>query len=121
MAKNGVLGTISYDDVRARGAGHHPVIQAGTFAADQGVLPVGLLLARAADGDYAPYDSEGDAPLNVAVAVLDEELDTTRSTTGLVIIHGSVLLQHLKVGAAVPAAPSSAQIAALRDAGIFAE
>lgn len=121
MPINGALGSVSYDDVRARGAGHHPVIVTGTFAADQGVLPLGLILAREADGDYAPYDAAGVAPLNAPVAVLDEDLDTAASTSGLVIIHGSALLQHLKVGAVAQAAPDADEIAALRTATIYPE
>lgn len=121
MPINGALGTVSYDDVRARGAGHHPVIVAGTFAADQGILPLGLLLARLADGSYAEYDAAEAAPLNAAVAVLDENVDTAKSTSGLVIIHGSVQLQHLKVGIAAQAAPDADEIAALRAATIYTE
>jgi hypothetical protein len=121
MPINGRLGTFSYDDVRARGAGHHPVIVTGTFAADQGTLPLGLILAREADGDYAEYDPEGTAPLDTPVAVLDEDLDTTKATSGLVIIHGSVLLQHLKVGITAQAAPDATDLAALRTATIYPE
>lgn len=121
MPINGALGTFSYDDVRARGTGHSPVIVTGSFAADQGVLPLGLLLAREADGDYAPYNPAGSAPLNVVAGVLDEDLDTTKSTAGLVIIHGSALLQHLKVGATAKEAPDATEIAALRTATIYPE
>lgn len=119
MAINGKLGTVEYDEVRARGSAHPPVIVSGTFAAG-GKLPLGLILARKADGSYAPYEPSGTAPLNAPVGVLDEDLDTARSTAGLVIIHGSALAALLKVGTD-GTKPTTAQLAALRDAGIYPE
>jgi hypothetical protein len=115
------IATMNYDDQRARGSAHPPVIVSGTFAADDGIYPTGLLLARAADGSYAPYDPDGVAPLNACVGVLDAEIDTSKTTAGLVVIHGSVVRTTLKVGATDQSAPSTDQLDALRDAGIFAE
>lgn len=119
MAIDGKLGTVVYDETRARGSAHSPVIVTGTFEAG-GKLPLGLILARQADGGYVPYDASGSAPLNVPVAVLDEDLDTARSTAGLVIIHGSALAALLKVGTD-GTKPTTEQLAALRDAGIYPE
>ncbi|GAU08137.1 hypothetical protein [Desulfoplanes formicivorans] len=115
------IAILSYNDTRARGSAHPPVIVSGTFAADDGTYPTGLLLARAADGSYAPYDPTGDAPLNAVVGVLDAEIDTSNSTVGLVVIHGSVIRTTLKVGATDSESPTESQLDALRDAGIFAE
>lgn len=119
MPINGQVGTVKYDEVRARGAAHPPVIVSGTFAGGS-KLALGLILARKADGSYAPYNPSGSAPLNKPVAVLDEDLDTDRSTSGMVIIHGSALAVHLKVGAGGDK-PNAAQLAALRDAGVYPE
>ena len=48
MPINGQVGTVKYDEVRARGAAHPPVIVSGTFAAGS-KLALGLILARKAD------------------------------------------------------------------------
>ncbi|EHJ46342.1 hypothetical protein DFW101_0325 [Solidesulfovibrio carbinoliphilus subsp. oakridgensis] len=52
----GKTATINYDDQRARGEGHSPVIVSRKLKAGQGVLPVGLLLARDAAGEAVPFE-----------------------------------------------------------------
>ena len=49
------IGTLSYDDQRARGGGHAPVVVTRALATGQGVLPAGLLLAKSAAG-AVPYE-----------------------------------------------------------------
>ena len=53
---DGKLGSISYNDERARANGHDPVILAGAVKAAQGELPVGLILTRDASEDFIPYE-----------------------------------------------------------------
>lgn len=190
------IGTLSYDDERAQGGGHAPVVVARILAAGQGVLPAGLLLAKSADGavpyaeiaaevigagtgalkDFAAvlahapvhpgsvevtdgveefvddgcgrlvgsaggsgvvhYDtgvasvsfkvaSTNGATVSAAYArqfdgVLDEATDTTVSRSGLVVIHGSVRVDVLKIGAAASSAPSVITLERLQDAGVYA-
>ncbi|SDB03936.1 hypothetical protein SAMN05660653_00182 [Desulfonatronum thiosulfatophilum] len=59
----------------------------------------------------------------VPVGVLDEDLDTDRSTSGLYIRHGSVRKDVLKVPADAGGyeAPAAAMLKTLEDAGIYPE
>ena len=197
MAINGILGTVSYDDERARGHGHDPVIMSGLVKANQGALPVGLLLSRDSDEKLIPYgeienesvgtgngttkafsktlaaapiepgsvsitdgvetfsddgfgrlwgsaggygyvDYEGAqvvltfqaAPANAAAitadyaraveGVLDEAVDTAKTTSATYIVHGSVRRDALKVGAVAQAAPSAAMLKKLAKKLIYA-
>jgi len=197
MAINGILGTVSYDEERARGHGHDPVIMSGLVKANQGALPVGLLLSRDSDEKLIPYgeienesvgtgngtttafsntlaaapiepgsvsitdgvetfsddgfgrlwgsaggsgsvDYEGAqvvlafwaAPANAAAitadyaraveGVLDEAVDTTKTTSATYIVHGSVRRDALKVGAVAQAAPSAAMLKKLAKKLIYA-
>jgi len=196
MAINGILGTVSYDDERARGHGHDPVIMSGLVKANQGALPVGLLLSRDSDEKLIPYGEienesvgTGDgttffsktlaaapiepgsvsitdgvesfsddgfgrlwgsaggsgwvdyevgnvvvtfqaAPANAAAitadyaraveGVLDEAVDTAKTTSATYIVHGSVRRDALKVGAVAQAAPSAAMLKKLAKKLIYA-
>ncbi|UJX42976.1 hypothetical protein K9F62_09980 [Desulfovibrio sp. JY] len=196
MSINGVITRINYDDQRARGEGHPPVIVTRKLKAGQGVLPVGLLLAADAAGEAIPFESVpgellgtgngttkayagtlANAPIQpgtssitdgvesfaddgcgrlygsaggsgtvnyvtgavavtfaanvadgteVAAAynrrlhgVLDEMVDTAASSSGLVVVHGSVRKDVLKVGAVSSAAPTAAVLSLLAEAGIW--
>lgn len=97
---------------------HHPgVMVPMTVLADNGTLPEGELLAKNAEGKIVAYVPLGAAPLNVVVGVLLEEIDTTKDDTALVIKHGTVRRDALKVGAVAAAA---ADVAALEAVGIYA-
>ena len=97
---------------------HHPGIVASmTALADNGTLPEGEIVAKDADGKIVAYDPEGLLTLAVVVGVLLEELDTTEDDTALVIKHGTVRREALKVGAA---AADAADVAALEAVGIYA-
>lgn len=56
MTIDGKLGSTSYNDERARGHGHDPVILAGAVKAAQGELPVGLVITRDENADFIPYE-----------------------------------------------------------------
>jgi len=97
---------------------HHPGIMVPmTALANNGILPEGELLAKNADGKVVAYDPVGVAPLNAVVGVLLEELDTAVDDTALVIKHGTVRREALKVGAS---AAADADIIALQAIGIYA-
>jgi len=196
MSINGVITRINYDDQRARGEGHSPVIVTRKLKVGQGVLPVGLLLAADAAGEAVPFESVpgellgtgngatkayagtlANAPIQpgtvavtdgvesfaddgcghlygsaggtgtvnyvtgavavtfaanvadgieVAAAysrrmhgVLDEMVDTAASSSGLVVVHGSVRKDVLKVGTVSSAAPTAAMLSLLAEAGIW--
>ncbi|MFA7174564.1 MAG: hypothetical protein WC340_14360 [Kiritimatiellia bacterium] len=51
------ISTMSYDDERARGTAHHPVILSGALAGSDGEYPVGLVLARNTAGKLVQYES----------------------------------------------------------------
>lgn len=53
--------------------------------------------------------------------VLDEEVDTAETPSGLYIAHGSVQTHVLKVGKTAKAAPTTAQLKKLRKMGIYPE
>lgn len=190
------VGALSYNDERARGGGHDPVIVSRALAAALGKLPVGLVLSRDADGAAVPYETvtgevvgTGDGtdktfsavlakhpvePGSVAVSdgvedfaddglgrlvgdaggtgtvtyasgavavefhaapasaaavtaaydrrfggVLDELADTAVSGSGLVIVHGAVRKDVLKVGVSAQAAPSAALLGRMEDQGVW--
>ncbi len=191
------LGTLSYDDQRARGGGHDPVIVTRALASGLGELPAGLLLAKGTAGavpyvevaaeaigagtgalkDFAAtlahapaypgsltvsdgvetFDDDGygrlvgsaggtgtvhygtgavsvsftAAPANGATVtagyanhfdgVLDEPVDTALAGSGLVVVHGSVRADVLKIGATAQTAPSAATLARLQEAGVYAD
>jgi len=114
MPINGKIHSFSYDDERAGIKGHGPVLVTASFAEAQGVLPVGLILARDEDGHLVPQADDAEP-----VAVLDEILDTALATAGVVVIHGTVRRDVLKVGATDPAEPNAAMLRKLQDGGIY--
>jgi hypothetical protein len=54
------IGTISYNDERARGSAHHPVILSAELAGSDGDYPVGLVLARNTSGKLVQYEAVAD-------------------------------------------------------------
>lgn len=104
------------DEARAQNpAGHPPVVIPGILKANDGSYPVGLILKYDADGVTLIPFVEGDTP----VGVLDETIDTAAQASGNYVRHGSVVNAVLKVGAAVPAAPTAAALIKLQAAGVF--
>jgi hypothetical protein len=98
----------------ARGMGHPPVVANMAFKPGQGALPCGLLLEAGPSG-LVPHTS------GVLVGVNDRAIDTNAQESGLVIIHGSVVRELLKAGAANPVAPDETTLAALMLMGVFPE
>lgn len=113
------IGSFNVNEESARGAGHPPVIRTIIVAPNQGVLPAGLLVADSASG-LAPWASATaeTAPL---VGVLDLACDTASQDSALAIVHGSVRLSVLKVGATDSVAPDETALAALLAAGLYTE
>ncbi|QLA14186.1 hypothetical protein [Desulfolutivibrio sulfodismutans] len=57
MTMHSKIGSFSYDDERARGGGHDPVIVSRKLASGLGELPVGLILSRDQAGAAVPYEA----------------------------------------------------------------
>ena len=114
MPISGKTHSYSYDDEHASIKGHGPVLVTAAFAAGQGVLPVGLVLAKDVDGNLVPQAGEAEP-----VAVLNQILDTALATAGVVVIHGTVRRDVLKVGALAPAEPDAVMLHKLQDSGIY--
>lgn len=196
MAIDGKIGSVSYNDERARGHGHDPVILAGAVKAAQGELPVGLVLTRDASEDFIPYEEIADEVIgtgdgtnktfantltkkpvepgsvsvtdgteafsddgfgtltgadggtgtvnygsgavsvtfNAAVVnltevkadyvtaidgILDEAVDTAKTTSATYIPHGSVRRDALRVGKTTPADPDATLLKRLNAKGIY--
>ncbi|MEG6552431.1 hypothetical protein V6C53_19545, partial [Desulfocurvibacter africanus] len=75
---------------------------------------VGLVLAKNVDGKLVPQADAAEP-----VAVLDEILDTAQTTAGVVVIHGTVRRDVLKVGTLAPIEPDAAMLRKLQDSGIY--
>lgn len=96
---------------------HPPVIYTMKAKANNGELAPGLVVAKDGSGDLVAYNPAGVAPVDVAVGVLTQTIDTTRDDAAPVLVHGTVRLSALKVGAD---APDADDLAALRALGIYA-
>lgn len=78
MTINGKIGEFSRDEERARGGGHDPVVLAKAFVAEQGELPVGLVVTEKAAGcvPLVVVDNEavgtGNGSLTTFTTVLDD-------------------------------------------------
>lgn len=114
------IGTIVINEEAARGAGHPPVIVTRAVKPAQGVLPAGLLLQNSPSGLIPWNPAQEGGPAAVA-GVLDVACDTATQASCLSIIHGSVRLPCLKVGAVAQAAPDETAQAALLTAGLYPE
>ncbi len=71
---------------------------------------------NAAPANAAPVEAQSYPRL---AGVLDETVDTSKSASALVIVHGSVQMSMLKVGATAPADPSAAMLKRLVKTGIY--
>lgn len=112
------LSTITYDDVQIIDKTHPPVISGFKFAADQGELARGLLIAFVDGSDeavpYAPTASDGSQNIK---GVLTVKLDTTGEVkVAPVLEHGTAVEENLHVSGAEL---TSAQKAELKTFGIF--
>jgi hypothetical protein len=81
------IGTINYNEERARGTAHHPVILSAELAGSDGDYPVGLVLARNTSGKLVPYEAVADE----AVGTGDGSTKTFSATLSkAVVLAGSV-------------------------------
>lgn len=111
------LGTITIDYSSVVTTTHPPVIKTMEAKPANGILPMGLLVAKDGDGLIDTYDPADLATLATCVGVLTRELDTTTDDAAAVIVHGTVVHELLKVGAGVPDADDLAALDAL---GVYA-
>ncbi|MEW5833044.1 MAG: head decoration protein [Campylobacterota bacterium] len=115
------LGTNTFDDKPIIDRTHPGVVVAGSFAAAQGLLPKGLIVALDGAGAYVPYDPAATDTTKVPKGVLVEEIDTAETTVAGVVRHGTVVAENLLVGdATATAAAAAADISALADITIYA-
>jgi hypothetical protein len=75
MTINGILGTTTYGGERARGHGHDPVFLSGKVKADQGDLPVGLIITKDSSDEIIPYEEIDDEVIGTGEAAATEETD----------------------------------------------
>jgi hypothetical protein len=115
------LGTNTFDDKPIIDRTHPCVVVAGAFAAAQGILPKGLIVALDGTDTYVPYDPDATDTTKDPKGVLTEEVDTAETIVAGVVRHGTVVAENLLVGdATTTAAASAADISALADITIYA-
>ncbi len=90
-------------------------VRSASLVADNKVWPCGLLLTKSAEG-WKPYKASDTG----IVGVLDSEVDTSKATTGLVVVFGEVRKDLLKVGLANPKEPVAADLNKLEERHIYA-
>ena len=77
MTIKGQIGSISHDDDRAQ-AGEPVIVMAGAVKADQGELPIGLVLTEDVNGEMIPYEE-------IAAEVLDTGDGTATAMSGTLV------------------------------------
>lgn len=117
MTIQGKTATFTRDERRAQNpAGHPPVVIGGALKANDGTYLLGQILKRDVDGITLVRAAEGDT----FAGVLDSTIDTTTQASGNIVIHGSVVVGNLVIGAAgAETAPTQASLLALQAKGIF--
>lgn len=70
------LNTITYNDQRARGSAHPPVILSGELTGSDGDYPVGLILAEDTSGTLVPYEAVADENVGTGNGTLKAFTDT---------------------------------------------
>lgn len=93
MTIEGKIGSVTYDDERARGHGHDPVILTGVVQADQGELPVGLILTRDDSEELVPYQAVADEVLGTGdggTATFSGTLTNLKVEPGTVVVTDGV-------------------------------
>lgn len=119
MTINGKVSAFEYESESVRGLHHKPVIRSYPIQETAGVWPLGLIVTRdTATKELLQYATDGPADW---LGVMDEEVDLTAGSSGVVIVHGSVKKDALKVGADTKAAPSDSLVLTLEDRKIYTE
>lgn len=100
----GVIGKFKFGGETAHTGDHSPVLLSGPKKTDSGFFPAGLLLAREASGELAPYDGNG------ALAGVCDEPCEADSAECVYQAHGTVKARLLTKhgGAALDAADVAA-------------
>lgn len=107
--------TVSAGGERAHTDHHPPILGNYAVLADNGEYPIGLIVQFDAGGNLIPYTATTDMP----VGVIDEPVDTGDEGSVLMLRHGTVRRDLLKVGADGDAA-TDADIKLLETIGIYA-
>ncbi|MDA8413020.1 MAG: hypothetical protein M0023_04440 [Desulfobacteraceae bacterium] len=117
MTIQGRTAVFTRDERRAQNpAGHPPVVIGAALKVNDGTYLLGQILKRDVDGITMVRAAEGDT----FCGVLDSTVDTTQQASGNVVIHGSVVVGNLVIGAAgAEVAPTQAALLKLQTEGIF--
>lgn len=120
MTISGNVNSMTFEELkRARVEGDYRV-HSGELAADGKVWPLGLLLVKTSAADkWAPLAALPTTGVWF-LGVLDEEVDTAKAGSGLIIRFGGAKLSELKVGVDAQAAPSADFVHALEASKIYA-
>lgn len=117
MAISGNRGSIGAEGERAH-TNHHPaVIGHGSVLANNGEYPIGLIVKEDAGGLLIPYT--GSADTDTPVGVIDEPVNTAEEGAAMVVRHGTVRANLIKIGATGDPATAD-DIKKLATIGIFA-
>ena len=100
----GVLAKLSFGGETAHTSDHPPVLLSGSKKAGSGAFTAGLLLARDAAGEFAPYTGTG-----TLAGVCDEPCDADAETC-VYLAHGTVKARLLTKGGAAVAADDVAKL-----------
>ena len=113
-----VLKVANYEEKQIIDKTHPPVLLGVKFAADQGVLKRGLLIAVIAGSDeHVPYDPTADDGTEVPKGVLTSAVDTDGAVqVGTSLVHGTVVSENLHVNTN---ALSAADLAALKAITVY--
>lgn len=87
-----------------------------TLAASSGELPFGMVLARSADGTYAPL-KEADGTLGDAKAVLIQHAAPSESTQIVMVLRGYCIINRNKLQWDTSVAKKDEAVQSLRDLG----
>lgn len=116
MAINAKITTLSVTDAPVIDRTHPPVVLTVGAKPANGVLSRGLILTRDASGLLVAYDRAAQTP-GVIAGVLAENIDTSKDTAAVVLVHGTVVASALKHK---DTAATAADITALASVGIYA-
>ncbi len=115
MVMDAVKSRFGAEGERAHTISHPPIIKAGKFKPDIGILPAGQVLQRVAGLLEQFTGAEGED----MVGVLDAPLDTSTDEVGEYIVHGTVKDRLLTKGDGT--ALDSVDIFKLYEIGIYPE
>ncbi len=115
MPISGNISSTEYEVERAGLPANQINMMPGKLAADNKVWPCGLMVLLNPSG-WCPY-ATGDAGI---IGVLDSEVDTSKTTVGMVVVFGAVRKDLIKVGVETQAAPEGVDLGNLLERHIYA-